>query len=478
MKSKIRSEARREIWARYTEKWRYAWAHRREMDRPPRTSEEAEFLPAALSVQDTPVSPLTSWGMRGIAAFAVLALIASIVFEIDIVVTAPGVILPTGNVKVVQALEPGVVKKILVKEAQKVKAGDILVELFTPGIETDSAKMQAEQLGMSRELNRLRSVVSLIDSSSADNIVSSYQKTQGGALLAEQLIEYENKRARAKAEIAGRRAELASAMESLEKVRRSIPRLELKVKDYKELEEDGFVSRHGLLDQIQMLEDAKSETAVQLARIQQARASLEQAEIVLRGITAEVKRGLLEQQRDYGFKLEAVEQDLAKYRHRDQLMVLRAPIDGVVTRLTIHTLGGVVQSAQALMTIVPEREILEIEASVGNKDVGHLKIGQSAQIKVETYPFTQYGFITAKLMHIAADGYFEGNTSEKSEGSNGAVYKSRLSLPDSDELGKTFPYPLRSGMAVTVEVNIGKRRVIEYFLSPFLSSAKEAIRER
>lgn len=464
-------EAYKDLREKYKLRWRYAWDRRHEMDRPERTAEEAEFLPAVLSVQDTPVGPMAKWGMRSIAAFVLIAVIASAIFEIDIVVSAPGVIVPSGHVKSIQTLEAGVVRRIAVFEGQRVKQGDVLVELFSPGIATDSARLQSERDAARQELERLRRLHEMLvgnGSQKGNEVVSLDSDWQ--VLLESNYREYLDKKSKIQAEVARRSAELISATEALKKTKESIPRLEIKAADYRELEAQGYVSRHGMLDQQQMLADARADTVILQSKVAEARAMLQESQHNLSVLVSEMQRTVLEQRRENQIKLNSAEQELAKFRDRDQLMVVRAPINGEVSHLMTYTIGGVVPAAQTLMSIVPESSALQVEATVANKDAGHVFAGQLAQIKIDSFPFVKYGLLSGRVIGITANAV-------ESDDKKALVYKARVELPDNDVLKENFPYPLLAGMSTAVEIKIGKRRVIEYFLSPLLINVQEAARE-
>ena len=141
-------QAWKEIFSRYRKVWAAAWRVRRKNDDMRRSIEEAEFLPAALAVQETPVHPLPRIAMYLLVSIIVLALIGSYIFKIDVIVSAPGQIISTGQKKSIQALESSVVKKIYVNEGELVKAGDVLLELYVPGFETDIEKINIEILNI------------------------------------------------------------------------------------------------------------------------------------------------------------------------------------------------------------------------------------------------------------------------------------------------------------------------------------------
>ncbi|MBI3898347.1 MAG: HlyD family efflux transporter periplasmic adaptor subunit [Gammaproteobacteria bacterium] len=150
---------------------------------------------------------------------------------------------------------------------------------------------------------------------------------------------------------------------------------------------------------------------------------------------------------------------------------LTAPIDGTVQQLVVQTVGGVVTPAQQLMVIAPEEGHLEIEAWVENKDVGFVNADQQAEIKVESFPFTRYGTIEGKVLTLSGDAV----PVEKV----GLVYTARVSMDKNTiEVENGKQVRLSPGMTVSVEIKTGKRRLIEYFLSPLLRGINETAHER
>ena len=161
---------------------------------------------------------------------------------------------------------------------------------------------------------------------------------------------------------------------------------------------------------------------------------------------------------------------VAKTGQRDQLMQLRAPVDGTVQQLAIHTVGGVVTPAQALMAIVPSEESLEVEATVLNKDIGFVKPGQRATVKVESFPYTRYGYLEGIVETVSHDAAQDEQL--------GLVFPARVRLAGASLQIDGVEVGLTPGMALSVEIKTGKRRVIDYLLSPLRQHAGEALRER
>jgi hemolysin D len=173
---------------------------------------------------------------------------------------------------------------------------------------------------------------------------------------------------------------------------------------------------------------------------------------------------------DPGFMTSLLTRDVTKAGKRADLQRLIAPIDGVVQQLAVHTVGGVVTPAQELLIVVSQDHPVEVAAQVENKDVGFVKNGQIVEIKIETFPFTLYGTIPGTVLSVSDDAAPIDKV--------GLVYPTRVSMDRSTIVVEGKEVTLSPGMAVTVEIKTGQRRVIEYLLSPLVKSVKESLRER
>jgi hemolysin D len=152
----------------------------------------------------------------------------------------------------------------------------------------------------------------------------------------------------------------------------------------------------------------------------------------------------------------------------------------------------VVTAAQQLMVIVPSDSRLEAEAMISNRDIGFVSAGQAAEVKIDTFNFTRYGLLQGKVVSVSRDAIVQDKPSAKSGApkSGGALsdssepegqellYSSRVSLDATQMEIEGRMVNLAPGMAVTVEVKTGKRRLIEYLMSPLLRYKQESLRER
>ncbi|MCE3224055.1 MAG: hlyD [Nitrospira sp.] len=165
---------------------------------------------------------------------------------------------------------------------------------------------------------------------------------------------------------------------------------------------------------------------------------------------------------------------MTKAGQKAELQRLVSPIDGVAQQLVVHTVGGVVTPAQPLLIVVPQDHPVEVEAQLENKDVGFVKEGQAAEIKIETFPFTVYGTIPGTVLTVSDDAV----PIDKDKPADSLVFATRVSLARGTIPVEGKVVHLSPGMAVTVEIKTGRRRVIEYLLSPVLKTLQESLRER
>lgn len=468
------------LWARYATVFRHAWARRKEMGSPSLRLHEAQFLPAALSLRDTPVHPLPRITLWMIMAFALIALMWAVLGRIDVVATAVGKIIPSDRTKVVQPMETAVVKAIYVRDGQPVEAGQVLIELDATTATADSERLRNEALSARLEALRAQAMLFAMASGKPPQLDVSTSKAIDGVdaarMLAEQgqvssqYQEYEARQLQLQSEIARHKAEFHTTQEQVTKLEQTAPIARQRAQDYQRLAKENFISKYGYLEREQARIEQEQDLAASRAKLTEIRAAQMEAQRQQATLTAETRRQLLEQFNLATQKAASLEQELVKAEQRSRLMHLTAPVAGTVQQLAINTVGGVVTPAQPLMVIVPKENVLEVEAMLPNKDIGFVKPGQDAEIKVETFPFTKYGTLHGKVAQVSSDAIQDEN--------RGLIYSTRVKLAQDTLRVENKLVRLSPGMAVTVEVKTGTRRVIEYFLSPLIQATSESLRER
>lgn len=475
MSTKLKFLAFADLLKRYGLIFRHAWRERHSLASSDLNRIEAQFLPAALSLQETPVSPAPRVAMWLLIGFALLLLLWAVFGKIDIVATAPGKIVPNDRTKTIQPLEPATVSAIHVRDGQKVHAGELLVELDASVTHADKTRITSELQTASLQVARARGMLHALDTGSAPKPVAPARTAdipllESTRLLESQYAEYRAKQIQIDSEIAQKEAELRSTAALVRKLEQTLPIAQKRADDYKELVGQNFVSKHGYLEREQTRIEQEADLANQRSRMKEIEAALRATQDQKAALHTQTRRAHLDLLNEGLQKVASAEQELQKANTRDRQTLLRAPVDGTVQQLAVHTVGGVVTEAQPLMLIVPTEDAVEIEAMVENKDIGFVRPGQAAEIKVETFQYSKYGTIPAKIVSVSNDAIND----EK----RGLIYAARAKMERTTLKVDGREVHLSPGMALQVEIKTGRRRVIEYFLSPFVEYASESLKER
>ncbi len=454
---------------------RAALAEERSAGAPPHKGakgHELAFMPAVLEVTETPASPLGRALAVAIAAFFVIAVAWAAFGRIDIIATAQGKIIPSERVKVIQPRDPGVVRAIHVSDGQKVRAGDVLIELDPTDTEADRERLGQDLATARAEIARLTALLT-------DDPERAYAPPpdvpQGVAelhrsLLAGEVGEHRSRRAALDADLAKRRAEIGTIEAETARLERILPKVRERVEGRRRLVEQKYVARLAFAELEEELFDIEGQLQVQRQRMVEARAALAAAQSERDHVDAEFRRDVLARLTEARRQAAAVEQELIKAREHSRRQTLTAPVAGTVQQLAVHTVGGVVTSAQELMVVVPADSRLEVEAMILNKDIGFVHDDQEAELKIESFPFTRYGTIDGTVLHVSPDAV--------QDEALGLVYPARVAMARTTMLVGDKWVNLTPGMAVTVEIKTGKRRAIEFLLAPLQRYQDESLRER
>lgn len=465
----------REFLGRYTEVFKAAWSIRATLDPPKRSEDELAFLPAHLELTDTPVSPASRWIMRAIMAFFAVALLWACVGQLEIVAVAPGKIVVGSRTKVIQPLEAGVVKRILVQDGQAVKAGDLLIELDATAAAADYAK--AGEAVIAAKLAELR-FASLADAYRQNQLpqlatnpgLPEARYAAERDLATSQFQAYRARRGNLQATLEQRQAEQSTIDALISPLEQTARIANERAADYARLVEGKYVGRHDYLLREQERIAAERDLAAQRRRRAEVRAAIHGAAQELRVLDTDTRQQTLDGLRQAREQIAQYQPEVIKAGQRDKLMQLRAPVDGTVQQLAVHTVGGVVTPAQALLAVVPSADTLEVEATVLNKDIGFVRAGQRATVKVESFPYTRYGYLEGEVQSVSHDAAQDERL--------GLIFPARVKLRNAALMIDGVRVQLTPGMNLSVEIKTGKRRVIDYLLSPLQQHRNEAMRER
>jgi hemolysin D len=435
---------------------------------------ETRFLPAALEVVETPPSPHGRAVMWVIIAAAVTALGWSCLAKVEMVAVAEGRLVPTGRLRSVEALEPGLVRNISVREGQHVAAGQVLIELDPTQAGADARSATTELTTAGLTLARSNALLAYAGGQKSelqapvDAAPSAVQAER--QLVSARISAYEAKRGSIEERRIGAEASARSAAAEIVKQERTLPILKSQLDDQVVLESKGFGARQKVLQLQQQIITVEQDIVSQRARQDEARAQVAS----LNRDAAELREQFITQaaqERSEAEGLAATRADnFNKADQKLKLQTLSSPVSGTIQSVAVTTLGEVVESGKPIVTLVPDGEALVVEALMLNKDVGFVHVGAPVVVKLEAYPFTRYGTIEGTVTEISPDAIVD----EK----RGLVFPVRIKLAQSQFKVEGQSRPLFSGMSVSAEIVTGKRRVISYIWSPVSKAVSEAGRER
>jgi hemolysin D len=516
---------------------------------PPRQTQSAprisgrdrEFLPAALELLETPPPPAPIVLIATICAFALVALVWSYFGRLDVAATAPGKIETAGHAKVIEPLDPGTIAAIHVEAGQRVKAGDLLLELDPAEANADASAARDALDASLAEVARRRYAIEAVRAievakpQSAQKIDAAGGKAGRSASDAEPALANpiqslaeradlpiawdvslpEAFRLRETAVLRADLTQLSDALQALDKqmAQKSATRerldmsiafqnslietLNQRVNTRQEAIDLKVGTKINLYDAQEELQRSQSTLASdkgQLIETDAALTELDSEKIkTVSQFAADNENKLAEAAR----KADEARQALAKVAARLERTKLYAPIDAVVQQTAVTTVGQVVTTGQQLVALTPEGGPLHVEALVANLDIGFVKPGQPVVIKVDAFPFTRFGTLNGRVVRVAPAAVDE---QEAKRAAANATYASGAGAPPAQSSAPgqpesfVFPVtvsldetamkidqaiiPLTPGMTVTVEIRTESRRVIDYLLSPLARIASEALKER
>lgn len=466
---------------------RASWQMQNEADAAKRPQSDHEFLPAALEIMEKPASPGLRMLLLLLCGMFSLAILWSFIGKVDVVAVASGKTVPAANVKTIQPIEIGSIRAIHVRNGQHVAKGQLLVELDPTLAGADEAQSQQELLSANVVSARNAALLQHLAGRTARFIAPANTPPEVANTQEEYVRraigEYEAQKASLIQQRAEETAGLASAEAELAKLNMTLPLVDRQLAARQELADRGYFSKIRLLEYEQLRVEHGQNIEVQRAAAAKARASIGMLDAELAKLRESFARGAIKEQTEADDKSALAAEELRKSTRRRDFQALRAPVSGTVQQLAVTTIGGVVQAAQPIMIIVPDDAEVEVEALILNKDIGFVREGQPVRVKLEAFPFTDYGILEGVVETISRDAIDQREQAAARDEKNrpvqpGLVYAARIRLKQRtiEIAGKN--QPIGSGLAVQAEIKTGERRIIQYLLSPIVKAIDEAGRER
>jgi hemolysin D len=290
------------------------------------------------------------------------------------------------------------------------------------------------------------------------------------SLVAARIAEHRTGLSALREERAQKVAELAMVTAEVSKLEEQLPLAEEQLASLVKLDKDGLVPKMRVSEVKERVVGLRQDLMIRREETGKSRAALNGVDSQIAKLQSEFRATALDALTEAEANHRLRSEEVKKADDKAALTILTSPTDGTVAQLAVHTIGAVVKPADSLVVIVPKGEELIVEAMVLNKDVGFVREGQRAEVKLEAFPFTRYGVIEGTIEHLSTD----------------SVENKELGLVFPCLVRLTKPYirvgdkniSLAPGFAATAEIKTGDRRIIEFLFSPLSRWLQEAGRER
>lgn len=461
---------------------------------------DAEFLPSTLLLVDEPPSPVRRLTVLLLSALLATVLAWSWFGRIASYATAPGKVQAVGRTKVLEALASGQVVAILKRDGDRVAAGDVVLELDPADAVAARDIVVQQRADLTGQNDRRRAEVA---AARADPVPQDPPVAWGEG-VPQRVREREGEVMRADlARLAGTLATLASrrtaAAADVKKYADMITAQTALVAVTSEsstmadgLQKSGWNSRAKALDLIESLREQQ----VSLTSFQGKLADAKAAVATLDSQAAKARESFVSDDTDAltaaERRLAEVDQQLVKVERTVSQATVRAPVGGVIHASAVTTLGQFVRPAQQLMQIVPERGDIEVVAFLDNADIGLVRTGQDAAVKVDSFNYATYGMVDATVEAVGGDALpmtgkatlqsatLDGSSGQTTAAQRTGNLKFQVTVHPKDPTISVDGHavPLTPGMSVTVEIETENRRLIDYVATPILELFSTAAHER
>lgn len=441
-----------------------------------RSSRERQmrFLAQSATLEEAGTPRLLRTAMFAVSGLVACAIVWAAVTKVDEVAVGAGQILPSSRVQVIQHLEGGIVREILVQDGARVKKGQILIRLDRAAATAELDQERAKETILSLQADRLEAFANgkgwkplRLEGKLARH---RHLVADQLAILAQQRREHLSQREVIESQIRQREAELVVLSKTETSLVRQLAIVRESFQMRRRLLNQGVTSRADYLDIKRDLERTTGDLAAVRARTKKANAELKEANQKREELDQRLRTEALAERGKITAELAQVREKLKRLQDRVTRLEVRAPVDGYVKGLKVNTEGGVIQPGQPIMEVVPVDRNLIVESRITTRDVGHVQVGQRAKIKIDTYDFARYGAVRGTLISVSATTFQDDN--------GRPYYKGIIKLDRMYAGYNPKANPITPGMTVQAEVITGSKSVLSYLLKPIYTTLQSGFRER
>jgi len=414
-------------------------------------------------------------GARGllyvIAVVFLLLLIWASVAKIDEVTRGQGKVIPASQLQIIQSTDGGVVRELLVKEGDRVEAGDLLARIDPTRFESSYQETEVRIFALQARVDRLTALIN-------EEPWQRYEEELGSqdhaavlererSFFDESLHEYEQRLAIAREQLSQQQRALQEVKARLNAARQAVRLSAQELNVTRPLLTSGAVSEVELLRLERDLAQAVGERQRAEADMKRQQAAVEEAEARIGEVRHSARNRWRTELSDAAAELNALKEGSVALADRVRSTDLRAPVAGTVQRILYNTPGSVIGPGDEVIEIVPSDDRLLIEARIAPRDIAFLRPGLPATIKLYAYDFAIYGGIPAQVQHISADTITDHRDN---------TYYLVRAVTDQPELSDSLE--VMPGMTAQLDIITGERTVLSYLLKPILRAKANALGER
>ncbi|WP_438994720.1 HlyD family type I secretion periplasmic adaptor subunit [Pseudemcibacter sp.] len=407
-----------------------------------------------------------------IASFFVLFILWASLSELDEVTRASGRIVPSKQIQIIQNLEGGIVKEILVRQGDKVKAGDVLVKLDRTQFDAEFNRNEEEFLSLEATIARLKA-----ESNFEEPVFDEKLMAEQEYMVSRELNLFNARKAEFDASINSIAArlkqieqELIETEVSLVSARSASALADREVELLKPLVERGIEPQMELVRAEQRKIEASGDSRIAELGIEKAKKSVEEVNLQIEAERQKFRASALMEQNEAETNRNQLVDSLPALSDRVNRTDVLAPTDGIINQVMVSTLGGIVDSGMPIVELVPLDDTLLVEAEVQPQDIAFLRPGQDARVKLTAYDFARYGALEGRVENISADAIL--NDQEQ------YVYVIQVRTEENSLPSDDGNLPILPGMVAEVDILNGKKSIMRYLMNPVLKLQEKAFRER
>ncbi|MBT8125223.1 MAG: HlyD family type I secretion periplasmic adaptor subunit [Gammaproteobacteria bacterium] len=431
----------------------------------------ARFIAQSIQLEESDAPGAVSIGIMTIAFLCIAIVIWAYVTPVNEVAVTTGEVVPSGHNHVVQHLEGGIVKAIYVNDGEVVEKGEVLVHISPTASKSDLQQVEARHAILKLQLIRLNSILSGVEPNFEKN-KDSYKGLVESELniYKAQLKSYLAQSDVAQTKIKQREQEYKRENSKAKYLKRELNVLQQQVEMRKDLVERGLISRAEYLDRQTNMAETETQYQQTLSNIRVTAEAKEEAYAEFNELDSKFNETIKKEIGKVSGELAELDKNLTKFQDRVDRLEITAPVAGIIKGLTVNTIQSVIKPGETIMEIVPAGEILIVETKVTTSDIGHVSIGQAAEIKINSYDPHRFGTVMGKVKQISASTFLDEQ--------HNPYFQATIAL-DKDYVGSTNDkYRIIPGMTVQADIKTGEKSVLDYLLKPIYRGFQNAFQER